>query len=347
MCSVEIPVMNLKDISFMKSISTVNELLESANAFKISRIILTAVELRIFDSLSGHAFTSEEVAARTGTDPRATDRLLNVLAGTGLVVKANDRFSNSGLAEKHLVSSCPDFLGGLDHTAHLFRTWTSLTGAVRQGTSVAGISDSINDREPDWLESFIAAMHSRGMAQGKELASMIDLSRTSRTLDVGGGSGAFTFAFIEKNPEIHGVILDLPKVTPITKKYIYGAGLAERVTTIDGDYLVDDFGVNFDLVLMSAIIHINNSKENRLLIQKGADTLNQGGHLVIMDHVMQEDRTEPIIGAIFAINMLVGTVHGDTYTEKEIRSWMEDAGLSDVRLQTAPSGMQFMIGRKR
>jgi SAM-dependent methyltransferase len=189
-------------------------------------------------------------------------------------------------------------------------------------------------------------MHARGIAQGRELASLLDLSKTHRTLDVGGGSGAFTFGFIERNPVISGVILDLPNVVPITKKYIEKAGFTDKVSALEGNYLHDDFGSGFDLVLMSAIIHINSPEENKLLIRKGADALEKGGQLVIMDHVMNEDRTEPFIGALFALNMLVGTAQGDTYTEKELRGWMQEAGLGDIRLVTAESGMQFMVGTK-
>jgi hypothetical protein len=97
---------------------------------------------------------------------------------------------------------------------------------------------------------------------------------------------------------------------------------------------------------MSAIIHINNPEENILLVRKGADALEKGGQLVIMDHVMNEERTEPLIGAMFSLNMLVGTTHGDTFTERELCGWMQEAGLSDIRLITASSGMQFMVGRK-
>ncbi len=105
------------------------------------------------------------------------------------------------------------------------------------------------------------------------------MSEIHRTLDVGGGSGAFSFAFIERNPEIKGVILDLPNVLPITRKYIDKAGYTGKITTMEGDYLSDDFGKGYDLVLMSAIIHINNPEENSLLIRKGTDALEEGGQL--------------------------------------------------------------------
>ena len=142
------------------------------------------------------------------------------------------------------------------------------------------------------------------------------------------------------------MIFDLPNVVPVTRKYIDKANLGQSVVTVAGDYLSDDLGSGFDLVLMSAIIHINNPEENRILIKKGADALSPGGQLVIMDHLMSEDRTEPLQGAVFAINMLVGTKHGDTYTRDEIGGWMKAAGLGGIKTLDSPTGVQYIIGIK-
>ncbi len=329
----------------MKQIETPASLIEIVNGFKLSRIILTAYELRIFDHLKGKSFSSSDLASLAGANPRATDRLMNVLVGAGLLEKQHGTFTNSVFSEKYLVSSSPDFLGGLAHTADLWRRWDTLTRVIHEGTAV-DLEDDMNERGSSWLEAFIAAMHARGVSQGRELASLLELSCVKRTLDVGGGSGAFTFAFIEKNPLIRSVIFDLPNVVPITRKYIERNLFGSNVTTLAGDYHVNSFGQEYDLILMAAIIHINNPAENMVLIRKGVDALAPGGQLVIMDHLMSEDRTEPFQGAMFAINMLVGTKHGDTYTLDEISDWMHDAGLHDIMVLDAPSGVQYITGRK-
>jgi SAM-dependent methyltransferase len=329
----------------MKKIETPAELTEVVNGFRLSRIILTAFELKIFDHLAGRSSSSAGIASLINADPRATDRVMNVLASLGLLDKKHGLFSNSVFAGKFLVSSSPAFLGGLGHTADLWRKWDTLTQVIRKGSAI-NLEDNFNDRGTNWIEAFIAAMHARGVAQGRELASLLDLSKTKRSLDVGGGSGAFTFAFLEKNPAIQAIIFDLPNVVPVTQKYIDRADLKTSVATVAGDYMADDLGTGFDLVLMSAIIHINNPEENRQLIKKGSDALAPGGQLVIMDHLMNEDRTEPLQGAVFAINMLVSTRGGDTYTVDEISGWMHSAGLSDIKILDAPSGTQFITGIK-
>lgn len=344
----------------MPEINTPAQFQELVNAFRTSRIILTGAELKVFDHLGAPGNTSETVAGILGTDLRATDRLLNALVAIGLVRKANGKFSNTTFTDKFLVSSAPLYLSNLNHTNRLWKSWSTLTDAVIAGTSVA-VDQPINERDDDWQEAFIAAMHRRAGAQAIEVADTLHLSQVKRILDVGGGSGAFTTEFIKHNPEMTGVVFDLPNIVGITEKYLTpdtstqgegsirdpGSGIRHRVSVKAGDYLKDDFGSGYDLVFMSAIIHINSPEENRLLIKKGADALNPKGQLVILDHIMSDDRTSPPNGALFAINMLVGTLHGDTYTEAEIRSWMEEAGLTDVTVDTTVSKVQLMVGRRR
>jgi precorrin-6B methylase 2 len=328
-----------------QEISTPGQLMEMVNAFRTSRVILTAHELGIFDFLKGKSIASAEVARLLGTDPRATDRLMNALVALGLMRKKYELFSNSGFSEKHMVTTSPGFLGGLSHAADLWRNWSTLTPAVAAGTSVT-IKEDINERSEAWREAFIAAMHARAATQAREVASTLTLPPSGKILDVGGGSGIFAFAFINASPELSAVVFDLPNIIPITERYIRQAGLDNCVGTMAGDYLKDDLGSGYAMVFMSAIIHINNTEENKRLISAGAKALAPGGHLVVLDHVMEESRTEPFAGALFALNMLVGTDHGDTYTRSEISSWMSDAGLTEIVLQHTPSGIALLSGKK-
>jgi hypothetical protein len=68
-----------------------------------------------------------------------------------------------------------------------------------------------------------------------------------------------------------------------------------------------------------------------------------GGRIVIRDHVMEPDRTEPRDGAIFAVNMLVNTEGGSTYTYEEIRNWLETAGFANVRFLKAGEHMDGLV----
>ncbi len=315
-----------------------------ANSFQQSRILLSAIELGLFTTLDKQMLPSKEVAKKINADERATDRLMNALVALGFLRKVHGKFFNSENASQYLVKNKPEFMGGLFHSLGLWNTWSSLTESVKAGTSAA-------ERKPspggvDWLESFIGAMHYRGVKEAKITALMLDLSASKKMLDVGGGSGAFAMEFIKKNSSMSAVVFDLPNVIPITSRYVEQEKMDDKISYLSGDYLVDDFGGGYDLIFLSAIVHINSFDENNLLIKKCYNSLNTDGQIVIKDWVMNEDRTEPAGGAFFALNMLVGTERGDTYTGTEMKNWFTNAGIKKIERKNTSFGSSLMIGYK-
>jgi ubiquinone/menaquinone biosynthesis C-methylase UbiE len=165
-------------------------------------------------------------------------------------------------------------------------------------------------------------------------------------LDLGGGSGDYAMAFVRAKEDLRATVFDRPEVIPLTQEYIKQERLADRIDTVAGDFHKDDLGAGYDLVFMSAITHIYSERQNKALFKKAFNALNLGGRLIIKDVIMDEDRTSPMSGALFALNMLVATDSGDTYTESEIGKWMEASGFCDILRKNTVSGTTIMIGRK-
>lgn len=329
----------------MKVIENAEDIYTQINAFRSSRVLLTAVELDVFSTLADGADTSAQVAAQIGTDPRATDRLMNVLVGMGLLEKEGDFFSLATVAHRHLVRGAEAYLDNLAHLGNLWQPWSGLTSTVRRGTREEG--GGVQMQDSAWLESFIAAMHHRGLPQAPPDCNLIDLHDAAAILDVGGGSGVYSMAMLKVKKDLHATVFDLPEVIPISQRYIDASGFSDRMNTRAGDYLEDDLGIGYDVVFLSAIIHSNSPAQNTLLMQKCADALNSGGQVVVQDFIMEEDRVRPEAAAMFALNMLVATDAGDTYTAAEVESWMRSAGLTDVLIRDAPSGTTQIVGWKR
>jgi ubiquinone/menaquinone biosynthesis C-methylase UbiE len=297
-------------------------LMQSARAFQESRVLLTALELDVFTTL-GEGATAAEVAGRLSTDARATEMLLNALVAVGALCKRDAVFRCT--AESKALGPAR---AGLLHTVHLWNTWSILTECVKSGRAV-------QSRGPESFpeartRAFIAAMHARARDSAEETVRLSGIHDARRMLDVGGGSGAFSIAFVKACPELRAEILDLGAVVPLAEEYIREAGLQDRVRVRPGDMRTAEFGQGFDLVLLSAVCHMFGEDENRALIQRCARALLPGGHLVIREFILQEDRTAPLHAAIFALNMLVGTEHGNAYTEREYRTWMEEASLGST-----------------
>ncbi len=101
------------------------------------------------------------------------------------------------------------------------------------------------------------------------------------------------------------------------------------------------------MITLGFIIHSNSPDENRQLIRKCMRALNPGGQLVIQDWIMSDDRTEPSLGALFALNMLAGTQAGDTFTESEIKQWKTASGIGRMKRVETGFGVALMMGRKK
>ncbi len=327
-----------------ESNNTLDELLKTISAYQKSRIILSAFELDIFTALDSDAKSSETVASILDTNHRATDRLLNALSTMQLVIKKQGLFSNSRFASDYLVKGKPGYLINLMHTSHGWDNWHKLTDAVRTGKSQT--VQPFDHRDDKWFIAFIDSMHKRGISQAKEIAQLIDLQNINTVLDIGGGSGVFSIGFVEAKNDIHATVFDLPQVTKLTKKYIAQAGLTHAIDTKAGDYMQADFGSGYDLILLSAIIHINSYSENQDLISRCAKALNSGGMLIIQDYIMSEDRLCPEKGAIFSLHMLVSTEKGDTYTFNEVAEWMQASGIQNITMENTSFKNRLVIGIK-
>lgn len=321
-----------------------NTIREFAASFQKSRILLSGFELDIFTNVDKTGTTNKQIANNLHLDEHACERLLNALVSLGFLKKQNHLFFNTGESFTFLSKKSSDYLGGLMHSNHLWNTWSNLTQVVKTGISAhpAGI----NERGEDWLFPFINAMHDRAKKQAPQQLANIDLSEIKSTLDIGGGSGAYSMEFISKKPEIEATVFDLPNVVPITKIFLDKEGFSDKIKTHAGDYTTDDLPKGFDLVFLSAIIHSNSLEINQDLIKKCFDSLNKNGKIVIQDWIMNNDRTQPISGAIFAINMLVGTESGDCFTEQEVTEMLNASGFKNISRIEFETGLSQMVAQK-
>jgi len=128
------------------------------------------------------------------------------------------------------------------------------------------------------------------------------------------------------------VLFDLPSVIQIARERIQAEGLADRVLFVPGDFTKGALPGGCDLALLSAIIHQNSPEDNLALFKKIHEALGPGGTLLIRDFVMDSTRTMPKEGALFALNMLVNTVAGDTYTFDDLREALGQVGFVHIEL---------------
>jgi SAM-dependent methyltransferase/predicted transcriptional regulator len=322
-----------------------NTIREFASSFQKSRILLSGFELDIFTNIEESGITCNQISHNLNLDEHACERLMNALVSLGFLKKKNHLFYNTTESFAFLSKKSPDYLGGLMHSNHLWNTWSNLTKVIKTGVSAH--PDEINSRGEDWLTPFITAMHDRAKKQAPLQLASIDLSEIKSILDIGGGSGAYSMEFASRKPGIDATVFDLPNVVPITKVFLEKEGFSDKVKTYAGDYTTDDLPGGFDMVFLSAIIHSNSLEVNADLIKKCFGSLNKNGRIVIQDWIMNNDRTQPTPGAVFAINMLVGTESGDCYTEQEVTEMLSAAGFKDISRTEFETGLSRMVAYKK
>jgi SAM-dependent methyltransferase len=306
--------------------------------------LLTALELDLFTAVAAGA-TADTVASVRRLDARGATLLLNALVALGILAKKADVFSNTPLAARYLTAGpADDARDALRHNLSLWTRWSTLTDAVRTGHAVASGSRETATRGEDWTIPFIAAMHRNATLRAPLVVQAVGGAR--RLLDVGGGSGAYAIAFAKANPELHAEVFDLPSVLPIAQRHISDAGLEDRVRTRAGDLRTDGFATGYDLVLLSAICHMLSPGENQDLLRRVRAALLPGGRVVVQDFVVDADGTAPAHAALFALNMLVGTEGGQTYSGSQYTAWLRAAGYSEARLVKLPGPTDLVVATR-
>jgi (2Fe-2S) ferredoxin/precorrin-6B methylase 2/DNA-binding CsgD family transcriptional regulator len=321
-----------------------DDLNTTLRAYMESRALLTALELDVFTAV-GSGATAEEVAQKISTHPRATEMLLNALVAMGLLVKQQGVFRDTAVTARYFAEGSKDNARpGLIHIANIWHRWSNLTECVRAGTAL-GLKE-MAERGDDWTRPFIAAMHRNAAERAPLVVQAVGVAAGERLLDVGGGSAAYSIAFAQAEEKLHATVLDLPTVLPIAQGHINAAGLAGRVETRAGDMRRDPLGKGFTLIFISGICHMWSPDENQDLLRRCFEALEPSGRVVIQDFILEADKTAPKQAALFALQMLVGTPAGSTYSYEEYSAWLREAGFVDVREIRLPGPSSLMVGRK-
>jgi SAM-dependent methyltransferase len=211
-----------------------------------------------------------------------------------------------------------------------WQAWAKLPDAIRSGKPVRPVN--MYQEDPKETEIFINAMDCLVKARGDSVAvtKALDWQDVGELLDIGSGPATYPIGICKSFPNIRATILDLPGTLTITERYVRDAGMAHRIKLIAGDYRKDPLRGDYDVIFLSNIIHGEDYGQNEALVAKLSRHLKPSGRIVIKDHILDETRANPPVGAIFSLLMLLTTSGGRCYSFGEIKSWMERAGLSQV-----------------
>ncbi len=290
--------------------------------FASHRLVTTASRTGILRRLATSPATPAELADDLGLDRAATGKVVRALAALGVVAPSGGRFLVPAPLRGCFLPGEDDMAPFLEHAHRMYDGWgANLESWLRGGVWPRRAPD------PDHAEVFGAAMRAMGRRIARRVAAALDLDDVDRVLDVGGGFGQYAEALCEESPELEAIVLDRPEVIELGRRTMASRPAAGRIRFVPGDYLESDFGAGFDLVLLANVLHQETASDASRLIRRAARALAPGGRLAVVDFAIDDHKREHVLGTLFAVNM---RDFGDTWTESDIRGWMQAAGLGQV-----------------
>jgi ubiquinone/menaquinone biosynthesis C-methylase UbiE len=328
---------------------TPERLMQFGFAYAPPLIIGAAVTNKVFDTLATGSKTVEEVSKESGASRRGLYAIMNALVGLELLNKRGDKYSLTPESQAFLVSNKPGSLAGFFpmNMRRLIPLWLKLDDTVRTGRP----PEARNQEGPgtdffqELVENIIPMSYGSIQALADEL-KVANAKDTVRVLDVAAGSGIWGIVLAQKSPRVEVVAVDWSGMIPTTKRITKKFGVRDRFKFIEGDILETDFGTNYDVATLGHILHSEGEERSRRLLKKTFGALKSGGIIAIGEWLVNDERTEPLNGLMFAVNMLVNTEKGDTFSFNEIKRWLEEAGFKDARTLEAPGPSPLILATK-
>lgn len=325
-------------------------IMEMMWSFAPSRILVTAVELKVFTHIASGRRTVKQIAAAIPCHPRGLGMLLNALTGLKLLSKdRNDRFDLTPLAQRFLVKDRPGYLGAFaQHARQLAQTWAQLTRVVRTGRPARQAGHQTQDEK--FFVSLVGALFNLNYAAARYAADYLKKNRTRITsiLDVASGSGVWGIAFAQELKIATVTALDFPAVLKVTRAYARNCGVSRLFKYMPGDLQRLNFGKQqYDLIILGHICHSIGCSSTIKLLRKSYAALRKGGRVLIADFLPNNQRTGPVFQLMFALNMLLNTREGDVFTFAEYQKWLRRAGFKKIELlSSAPAQSPLVLAMK-
>ncbi|MFH1673331.1 MAG: methyltransferase [Pseudomonadota bacterium] len=308
---------------------TPGQLLSISGSYWQACTLHAGVRLEIFTVIGEDRVKGEEIARRLAGDVRGVTTLLNALAAMGLLAKQGEQYANTEMSKTFLVKGSPRYIGYiLMHHHYLVESWSRLHESVKSGEPVR---ERPHDNDEKRRESFLMGMFNLAMGIAPRVVSQIDLKDRRHLLDLGGGPGTYAIHFCLANPELKATVYDLATTRPFALRTIEQFSLADRIDFTAGNYLENHIEGTYDVAWLSHILHGEGPEECQDIIRKVVAVLEPGGLILVHDFILDNALDGPLFPALFSLNMLLGTRHGQAYGENQIMEMLDGAGVREIR----------------
>ena len=272
---------------------------------KETQLLLAGIRLDVF-SLLDEPQTASAAAALLHTDARNTEYFLKALTAIGVITLSAGYFSNTTETRLYLSRNSRLYLG------EYFLLWEEKTrlacaeDLVRHGSGGHAAPHTFFDFHR--LAELSAVEIGTGRLQSflDACASVLQPDARVHLLDLGGGSGRMAIEFCRRYPNADGAVYEHPQVADVPRGQILSAGMADRIEVLSGDFMREDFGSGYDLIIASGILDFAGD-ELEQLTQRVAAATHPGGYLYVVGHHINDEETAPKTSIL---NWLSARLHG-------------------------------------
>jgi precorrin-6B methylase 2 len=314
-----------------------SHIMQVGMGFWASKALLTAVKLELFTKLAPRPLTAREVKYELCLNERSIYDFLDSLVALGFLqrkgTKQDALYSNSADTDLFLDKNKQTYIGGMLEMSNnrLYPFWNFLEEGLRKGTPQNEIRtggtvlfEEIYE-DVDKTREFVNAMSGIQAGNFLKFAQDFDFSPYSTLCDLGGAGAQLSAQVVKHNPHMKCISFDLPPVSPIALENISKMGLASKVEIRSGDFIKDPIP-GADVITMGNILHGWGTKDKKMLIRKAYDALPKSGALIVIEHIIDDERRKNAFGLLMSLNMLIETTAGFNFTLSDFDGWAREAG---------------------
>src|SRR5262245_21392044 len=324
-----------------KPIEDVHEISAITYGFFASKALFAALELDLFSKIAGGANTIAALASAAGIADNRMRTLVTALKSVGLVSEPNGRLVNAPATARYLVAGAPgDFRDYVrfGNGAFGYESMRHLDQALRGERMFPdkGYYQGLIYEGGIGGERFSSAQHTGSLGPAHLAARRIELDRRRRLLDVGGGSGAYTLAFLAANPGLSATILDFPQTIDTARRYAREAGVADRIAHVAGNATTTDWPPGHDVVWISYVCSAVGREDIGILARRAFATLPPGGLLLVHDFMVDDAHEGPPFAAWYLLASIFDNPTAVCLTPSYVEAVLREAGF-------AVDGTQVML----
>jgi predicted O-methyltransferase YrrM len=289
----------------------------------------------VFGRLARQPMTSAELGRALELSDRPTTVLITALRAFGLLTKNNeDKLQLTALAREHLLPGgdfdVGDYIGLAAESpgalAMVERLRTNKPASHDTGVAFIyreGVASAMENEAA--ARHFTLALAGRAKNVAPVLAAKCPLGKARTLVDIAGGTGIYSVAFVHANPGLRAIVVDRPEVLKVAREMAQHYGVTERLSFHVADMFRDPLPRG-DVILLSNVLHDWDVPECRALVERCVDALEPGGRMLIHDVFLNDALDGPLPAALYSAALFTLT-EGRLYSAAEYAAWLREAGV--------------------